>query len=520
MPWLRLNQFDANGGSSADLPAQAVPPNIFTNAKNVSFRDGAVEKATGMAEQYGTPPIAPYYLLSSQTNTGETRLFIAGLTAIYSYLNSTYLDVSRAVGGAYTASPNNAWTGGILHGVPFLNSGSDAPQEWDVATTKFKALSNWPANHIARSLRAFKNFMVALNYNDGVTQYPHNVFWSHPADPGTVPSSWAVADATKDAGTAPLSDTPGHIVDGLALGDNFIIYKEDATILMQFIGAPNIFKFRTILRDSGILTRNCMGEVLGRHIVLTTDDVIAFNGAQAESIINKRWKRTLFSQISTADYSKSFVSVFPAEREVWICVSTQTGYPPDVAFVWNWKENTWAKRDIPFAQSIIKAFTPNATDSTWDLDAATWDSDTESWSSFTTRNRVGVVASPANTKLYVIPSGELIGSAVMTTLLEHESYDFADTKDASVADAVKHISKLRPKIIADTGATLDFQIGVQMDLNDPIDWGATQTFTVGTTTELCVGRNGRYISWRIMGTGIISWRLEAIDVLVQIGGKY
>ena len=24
MPWLRLNQFDANGGSSADLPAQAI----------------------------------------------------------------------------------------------------------------------------------------------------------------------------------------------------------------------------------------------------------------------------------------------------------------------------------------------------------------------------------------------------------------------------------------------------------------------------------------------------------------
>lgn len=520
MPWLRLNQFDANGGSSADLPAQSVPPNIFTNAKNVSFRDGAVEKASGMAEQYGTPPIAPYFLLSSQTTSGEKRLFLAGLTAIYSYLSANFTDVSRAVGGVYAASANNVWTGGVLHGIPFLNNNTDVPQEWDAATVKFKNMVTWPAGYTAQSLRAFKNFLIALNYTSGTTPYPHNVMWSHPADPGTMPNSWDAADATKDAGNAPLSDTPGHILDGLAMGDNFVIYKEDATILMQFIGAPNIFKFRTVLRESGILAKNCVGEVLGRHVVLTPDDAIMFNGSQAESIMNRRWRRNLFSQISVADFAKSFVTVFPNQREVWFCISTQTGFPPDLAYVWNWKENTWAKRDIPFAQSIISAFTPDPTDASWDSDAGTWDSDGESWSAFILRGKVGVVASPTYTKIYTMPIGEKIGTANMSTVLEHESYDFANTEDASIADAVKHISKLRPKIIGDTGIVLTFEIGVQMHLNDPIDWGTSQTFTLGTTKELCVSRNGRYISWRIMGTGSNSWRLEALDILVQMGGRY
>ncbi len=520
MPWLRLNQFDANGGSSADLPAQAVPPGIFTNAVNVSFRDGAVEKASGMAAQYGTPPIAPYYLLSSQSNTWEKRLFLAGLTTIHSYLSGSYSDVSRTVGGAYTATANNVWTGGVLHGVPFLNNGSDAPQEWDATAVKFKNLTNWPSGYVPQALRAFKNYLIALNYNNGTTQFPHNVLWSHPADPGTVPSTWDITDPTKDAGSAPLSDTPGHILDGLALGDNFVIYKEDATILMQFIGAPNIFKFRTVLRESGILSRNCMVEVLGRHIVLTADDVVAFDGTQANSIINKRWRRNLFSEISVADYAKSFVTVFPAQREVWICISTQSGYPPGLAYVWNWRANTWAKRDIPFAQSIISAFTPDATSASWDSDSDTWDSDGESWSAFTMRGKVGVLASPTNTELYTVPIGELLGTANMQTLLEHESYDFADPENAEIADAVKHISKLRPKILADAGTVLKFQIGVQMNLNDPIDWGEVQTFTVGTTTELCMGRNGRYISWRISGAGANTWRLEALDILVQGGGRF
>lgn len=520
MPWLRLNQFDANGGSSADLPAQAVPPGIFTNASNVSFIDGAVEKAPGMSEQYGTPPIAPYYLLSSQTNTGEKRLFLAGLASIYSYLGASYADVSRAVGGAYTAGKDNVWTGGVLHGVPFLNNGTDAPQEWDAAAIKFKNLTNWPAGYLTKALRPFKNFMVALNYNDGVTQFPHNVLWSHPADPGTVPSSWSVTDATKDAGTTPLSDTAGHIIDGLALGDSFVIYKENATVLMQFVGAPNIFKFRTVLRESGVLSRNCIGEVSGKHIVLTSDDVIAFNGTQAESIMNKRWRRNLFSQISVADFAKSYIAVLPVQREVWVCVSTKTGYPPDLAYVWNWRANSWAKRDIPFTQSIISAFTPDVTDASWDSDAGAWDADGEGWSAFNLRGKVTVLGSPQDTKLYTGSVGELIGATAMSTLLEHTSYDFADPQNVDIADSVKHVSKLRPKILADTGTVLNFEIGVQMDLNDPIEWGASQSFTVGTTTELCIGRNGRYISWRISGTGDKTWRLEALDILVQIGGRF
>jgi len=523
MPWFRINQFDANGGSAGDLPAQAVPPGVFTDARNVRFLDGAIEKAGGMAEQYGTPPIAPYYLLSSQENDGVKRLFLAGQAAIHYYLSGVYSDATRQPLGVltpYSAGVGNVWTGGVLHGIPFLNNGTDAPQEFDKSTGLFKDLSNWPIGYTAQALRPFKNYLVAMNHSDGTLGFPHNVLWSHPANPGSVPGTWDVTDPTKDAGDTPLSDTPGHIIDGLAMGDNFVVYKEDATYLMQFVGAPFIFKFRPVLRESGILGRNCMVEVLGRHIVLTTDDVIAFDGTQAESIINKKWRRDLFSNISVSDYHKSYLAVFPAEREVWICISTTSGYPPNLAYVWNWKTNTWAKRDLPFAQSLISAFTPDPTDASWDSDSGNWDGDGEGWSAFTLRGKVGVVANTIGQKLYTLNVGETIGADAMQTLLEHQSFDFADPKNVDIADAVKHISKLRPKILAANGTQLEFQIGVQMNLNDPIDWGEVQPYVVGTNAELCMGRNGRYISWRITGSGNATWRLEAMDFLVQGGGRY
>lgn len=520
MPWIRISQFDANGGSVGDVPPQAVPPGVFTKALNVQFVDGAVEKAPGMAQLYGTPPAAPYFLLSGQDNGGNIKVFLSGLTQIYAYA-SGFSNVSRAVGGNYAATEQNVWTGGVLHGVPFLNNIADIPQSWDSGTSLFVDMPNWTAGDRAKSLRAFKNYLLALNISNGANNYPHNVKWSHPADPGVVPSSWNVADATKDAGEATLSDTPGHIIDGLSMGNQFAIYKEDATYLMQFIGAPFIFSFKLIMRESGVLALNCVADVLGQHVILTGDDVILFNGAGSpDSIMNRKWRRELYNNLNINEYKKTFIAAMPTRQELWCCIPTTTGNPPDVAYVWNWKNNSWSKRDIPQIQSIASSFPPDTGTATWDTDAGTWNSDAEAWSSFGSRGKVPLMASPKNTKILTYGAGELLDSTVMSAVATHESYDFATPEDGKPADVVKHVSKLRPRVVADPGVVVNFEIGTQFDINDPIEWGSVLPFTVGTTQELCMARNGKYISWRVSSNTDCTWRLEALDMLVQLGGRY
>jgi len=135
MPWFRISQFEGSGGTNSDLPAHALPPEVFTSSQNVRFIDGALEKAGGMAARFGTPPIAPSFLLPTQDNAGDRRLFFANATTIYSYISGSFTNVSRTSGGAYAAGSNNAWTGGILHGVPFLNDGASIPQAWDIGTS-------------------------------------------------------------------------------------------------------------------------------------------------------------------------------------------------------------------------------------------------------------------------------------------------------------------------------------------------------------------------------------------------
>jgi hypothetical protein len=373
-------------------------------------------------------------------------------------------------------------------------------------------------------MRAFKNHLIALDINNGTTRFPHNVLWSHPADPGAVPGTngWNVADPTKDAGETPLSETAGYIVDGLSLGNQFVIYKEDSIYLMRYAGPPFIFSFQMAVREAGVLAKNCVAEIPGGHVVLAQNDVLLFNGQSTQSIADKRWRREIFNTLSSEAYQKAFVVALPGRNEVWCC-SPSSGNAPDFAFVWNWKNNSWTKRELPNVQSIVWAFPPAQTAADWDTDSQTWDADTSPWSSYLTLGKVGILASPATTEIFTLGTSELSDDQAMHSYAEHLSFDFADAQKPESSEVVKHVSKIRPRIIAEPGVVLTFEVGTQMFLNDAVNWGPAQQFTVGTTEELCLGANGRYNSWRVSASlenPVATWRLEAIDFLIQRGGKF
>lgn len=516
MPWYRVSNFDS-AGTSGDLPKQAVPASVFTDAQNVTFRDGAVEKVMGYAAQFGSALNTPEWLVTGQDNSGNVRLFSAGLTSIAEY-TGTWADVTRA-SGAYTGGAADIWNGTVLHGITVLNNGIDAPQYFDTATGKFADLTNWPSGYCCKSLRAFKNYLVALNVTTASADYPHNILWSHPADPGTLPVSWDVADTTKDAGEVPLSETTGYLVDGLALGNSFVLYKEDSTYLMQESGTQYIFSVAIALRESGVLGKNCIVEANRMHYVLTQDDVIVFNGTQAESIINKQWRRDLFSRLAYESAHQCFVFHRPDDYEIWICISTQSGFAADLAYVYNWKSGKWAKRELPFATSLAYAIPPELP-ATWSGTSGAWTAGTSAWRQRRFKQALMSSNTPAN--VYTLDVTEQAAGASFSASVTHESFDFAgtDQRIADSADRIKFIKRLRIRATGSAGATLSVELGTQMNLADAIDWGTAMSFALDTGEDLFCSRNGRYISWRVSSSCDCSWRLESIDAEVEIGGRF
>ncbi|KKL76808.1 hypothetical protein LCGC14_2041240, partial [marine sediment metagenome] len=233
------------GGIIKDIPPHLLPPEMWSDGQNMRFRDGKVVKFTGHEAVFDPPSIAPYWAIAAQTAAEQFWLY-AGLAKIYTVeQDGTHTEITRA-SGDYTGIAGDLWDGTVLAGIPVVTNGVDDPQSWSpiAAATPLVDLPNWPANTTCKHIRAFKNFLVALHITESGTVKPHMVKWSHPADPGSVPSSWDDTDATKDAGEVELADSQAGIIqDALGLRDILLIYKDNSIWGMQHIGGQFIFRF-------------------------------------------------------------------------------------------------------------------------------------------------------------------------------------------------------------------------------------------------------------------------------------
>ena len=174
MAWVRVK--DAGKlGVSKDLSVHELPLGAWTDAQNIRFLDGYAWQAFGWGQVYGSIPITPQYILPCEVS-GQKYAILAGSAKVEAVTIvsgvATYYDLTPT--SARTGTANN-WTGTLLSGIPILNAGDGAhyPMFWNENTgTPFADLTNWPTSTYCQSLRAFKNFLIALNVTKGTTTYP------------------------------------------------------------------------------------------------------------------------------------------------------------------------------------------------------------------------------------------------------------------------------------------------------------------------------------------------------------
>ena len=337
-------------GVVKDLDANRLPPEAWSDIKNFHMKNGVAIKAKGTQAVYDPPSISPYGLLFVEGATNVYWIY-EGLAAVYvvDAETGTHTDITRTTGGAYGADADIGWNGGVLGGIPILNNGVDAPQMWTVnPATPLTSLTNWPASTTAKCIRAFKQFLVAMDITEGGTRYPYLIRVSDVADPGTVPGSWDYTDPSTLSIRRPLAEGEDFVIDGLGLKDVFYIYKEHSIWGMSFVGGQSIWRTFPVFRNFGIMSRNCVVEIPGgRHLVATDSyDLRIHNGNTDESILESRMQAWLASVIDPSYYQRSFLTTNPLENEAYFAFVT-TGYStPNKLLVWNWKENTVGMQDI------------------------------------------------------------------------------------------------------------------------------------------------------------------------------
>jgi hypothetical protein len=511
-------------GIIRDVQPHELPLNAWSDGGNVRFKDGFAEKFLGHTPPFTTPTIAPYNVLA--VPKGTYYWLLMGLTKVHAWDGAAYSDITR-LAGDYMAQEDLNWTPTILNGIPVLNNGIDDPQMWnppDVGT-KLIALSNWPANTKAAAIRAFKNYLVALDVTKASTRYHDMVKWSHPASPGAVPISWDETDPTRDAGESVLSDTPGEVIDCLPLRDSNFIYKSDSTWAMQFIGGIEVFKFSKVFLTIGALTRRCAVEFFsGKHFLAGFDDIVLHNGQEAESIVDRRMKRWLFSNLDPLYYVRSFVVHNQARFEVWFCFPQTGSTLPNTALVWNYKENTIGIRDLPnIADASEGGIVSVVSGDDWDDDAESWDSDASVWGddSYTTSRKRLLLAQPAGPQVYLADNSNQFDEVNVNPFLERLSMPVPiDDKNGPNYTAVKTVTEIWARIEGSPGGVVNVYIGTQMERSDPVSWSEALPFVIGTTKKLDKIATGRLFSIRFDSDTNIDWRLHGYTLSGYPNGRY
>ncbi len=493
-------------GINKDMSPYESPKDKWSDGNNIEFDNNKTVKVLGNQQVFGTPTQAPYWLMPFDTISTNSWIY-PSLTKIFrvhtSGSTTTHTDITRTSGGDYSATAGTGWNGGVLGGVAIINNGVDNPQFMGTASTaKFADLTNWPSNTTCKVIRPFKRFLVALDITESSTRYPFRVKWSHPAEGGTVPTTWNPADGTKDAGYVDLSQSKGFVIDCLPLGDVNIIYKEDSIWSMAFEGGQSIFGFRQLFDDVGILSRHCAKSFNNQHFVVSEDDVYIHDGQSKQSIVDTQIRDELFNSMHPDYKTRTFVAADREKNEMWVCFvsnSNDTNAFADTAYVYNWRNNSWSKRDLPYASYVDWGIVEFDSTTDWS-ESGEWDTDSESWNS--PLKPTLLIASASATKLYILGSNQNAGTSF-------RAFVEKDNMHLGTSDT-KSVMKIVPRL-SGTGA-VDFYVGTEMRAHEGTTWKGPYPFTPGTHSEIPVRATGNYIGIRAESTDDKTWAIDNVEI--------
>lgn len=524
MPIVDLHKVGRNG-INKDLPPHEMDPEWFTDARNVRFKDDVIQPFLGHMETKGTPVINPRWLLPVIAGSNYYWLLAGnnGVTTTHKFYcidGTTHTDVTPGA-GTVTAAEDYRWNGGVLNGVAFVNNGLINPLAWinPAPATALATFTNWVPGYLttmlARVIRPYKNFLVALRLTEDGDVDDRVLRWSHPAAPGTLPDSWDDTNTAKDAGRVTLAETSDILVDCLPLGDTNIIYKERSIYGMSLIGGNDIFRFFKIVPDAGLIAQDCVCSFNSNknHFIVSQDDLLVFNGQVTESIADKRIRRQFFQSINPTYLNRCWVANNYRNREIWFAYVTTdyTGGFPNRVLVWNYKDNTITFRDIgdPTAPDTAafgtSGYVSTSAAVTWATDSETWDSDATAWDDAVDATNIHdlILAAGGTTKeLWTVGQGYAFDDYTFTWYAERTHMAITGRDRAGNWVIEPHKRKLITEVwIQAGGAAFNVYVGKSQVTDGAITWDGPKTFTPETDEKVCFTSSGKYNHIKFEGTG-------------------
>lgn len=531
-------------GVIKDLPPYDLPPNAWSEARNVRFGAGRVTRFPHfLRDPDQTPlpadPIHAGTLPETSVAGGQDRLFVfASDGTIHQYIGAS---------GSAVTSPHSdlfplatAPTVSVANDVLYYNRADTVPIYYTRQSDAFASLPGWDEEWRCRALRSYAGYLIALGLTKGGQEIPTMVKWSTETSLGTPPSSWDHTDPSLNAGENILPWARTTLVDAQELNGILYLFSEDGIYRMRSTGGSEIFVFEPFVGEGyGAISQNCVVSVGLRQYVFGPSDIYVHDGYEPKSLVEGRVRDYIYSRLEFSRRHLCFVFHYVEGSEVWFCypsASQDIRHPAvshcNEAAVFNYLTEAWSFVDLP---NVIAVANSNYyTDQTWDAfssSSITWDGISGTWAvvdedprRFPIALSAGVGGQPPH--LYPAVVAELAPSLNLP-VAEEALADFALERRGLDLDDIGAplqfywgVRGIYPQVVPAQGS-ITFQAGSSMETDDAPLWGPVHDLTPGASGRVDVLADGRYVAIRVSGSGpSATFTFTGYDLdLVQLGRR-
>ena len=466
-------------GVVTDIRPASLPINAFTRAKNVRFDEGSVGRSPvfrTIKDSLGFNPRFTYAIPADVSGSYAAVVLVSDTFALKQYTGNSVSSIQGSI--ATTSAVATSITGTSLADIAYINRRDQVPVYMANGGTSFAALPNWDSNWRAESVRAYGDFLLALNTTESGTNYPSRVRYSNLTLANSVPDSWDASDTTKSAGFNDLVQMKTGIVDG-------------------------------------VINQNCVAEVEGTHYVLDHDDIYVHDSHTRQSICDERVKNYIFSGLNTAKTDRCFVHHNADLDEVMFCYVSGDdmaeythGDRCNRAAVYNYKNQTWSFVDLPnVASSTVGTISSTTTyanttavyntiGGSYYTQEAGYDNhslfvgESNAADGLTSDKLYGLDLSDSGSLSFPLDS-----EANKSPFLERSGIDL---DEVSPLTGYKVISKIVPQVdTTSTDKVFQFSFGAADLLGDTAVYSGSVDFDVSTDYKIDSRVSGRYLSYKM-----------------------
>lgn len=525
-------------GILADPDPFDLPPSAFSAGVNIRFHDGRASRGPVQRVAGRLPGLQPRTVFASPGSGGAYDSIFVGTREgrVLRWTPSSLED--RSPTDYVDSAAEDAWTTTRMGEVLYANRPDRVPWALTPDADRFAPLANWNPGWRAGILRSYMDALVALNVTKGGTSYPTMIKVSDQALSGAVPATWDEADPTANTYENVITEMTTGIVDGLPLRDAFVIYGSRETCLMQATGDNQVYAVRTVFRDAGAISTNCVIEIDSKHYVFGPSDIWVHDGLSKQSISNGRVRKFIYRTMDSKRASSCFVAHNAYLKELHFCfVSGNAAFPGgsslgcNKAAVYNYAEDKWSFDDLPMVYASCQA---NAdTVMSWDSASATWETIGGAWLDQDNGLKQGLMyVGEAHTdaglqaSVYVndlYGEGSLFGFPVdplanPAATLERGGIDLDEVGEE--LRGYKVVRALYPQGRLDSGsAPLEFAFGSTDGPNEPIVWSDWMTYDGADLYKLDYRAAGRFLSMRLRYQDYKAMSLSGIDLDLVVLGR-